>query len=663
MRKSLDTTGAAKHTLPTSTLIENDEFPFEFLSVLAERESWRKEINRPIYHLHKWWAKRLGSVFRGILLGCISPPEADLEKEFYRTHSFDGVTVFDPFMGSGTTIGEAHKLGLTAFGRDINPVAAESVRVALGPLNFARIEDEFRQLERTVGRRITSLYKAKDENSREVDVLYFFWVKQIPCVHCQANVDLFRSRIIARNANPSRKPAIQVVCPHCDDIFLGDIRDSEVVCPSCNDRFDPHRGNTQRAFAVCSACTKKFKVIDSVRNLGRPPEHRLIAKLVLLPGGEKRYLPATADDREAYRQCEAELERQLVEGKLSLPSLALESGYNTRQAINYGYEAWRSFFNARQLLALGWLQRDIATISDSVSRDALLTLFSGALEFNNLFASYKGEGTGAVRHMFSHHILKPERMPIEANVWGTRKSSGAFSSLYRTRLLRVIEYQRAPVEVVRPSRRSRAAEGRVQCSEPFTGNVHTNWPPARPWPTRSVYLSCGSSDATSLPDRCMDLIVTDPPFFDNVHYSELADFFYAWQSLSPRGFVSAETTTRNAKEVQDTNSDAFTEKLRAVFAECCRVLRDDGLLAFTYHHSRPEGWTSLATAVHGAGFSIVNAHPVKAEMSVATPKSQAKEPIQLDVILVCVKRELDDRKAPPPNVAFERACEKSFAKA
>ena len=52
-----------------STLIESDEFPFEFLSPLAERESWRKEVHRPIYHVHKWWAKRLGSVFRGILLG------------------------------------------------------------------------------------------------------------------------------------------------------------------------------------------------------------------------------------------------------------------------------------------------------------------------------------------------------------------------------------------------------------------------------------------------------------------------------------------------------------------------------------------------------------------------------------------------------------------
>ena len=63
---------------------------------------------------------------------------------------------------------------------------------------------------------------------------------------------------------------------------------------------------------------------------------------------------------------------------------------------------------------MDWLHGAIGRIADVPSRHALQTLFSGVLEFNNMFASYKGEGTGAVRHMFSHHILKPERTPIEA---------------------------------------------------------------------------------------------------------------------------------------------------------------------------------------------------------------------------------------------------------
>lgn len=150
-------------------------------------------------------------------------------------------------------------------------------------------------------------------------------------------------------------------------------------------------------------------------------------------------------------------------------------------------------------------------------------------------------------------------------------------------------------------------------------------------------------------------MVTDPPFFDNVHYSELADFFYAWQQLPDGGEAR---TTRASAEVQDTDSDSFAAKLRAVFAECCRVLKDDGLLVFTYYHSRDEGWEAVAQAILGAGLVVVNSHPVKSEMSVAAPKSQAKEPIQLDIIIVC--RKMDG--APSRRVSVKQALQSAWAK-
>jgi putative DNA methylase len=152
------------------------------------------------------------------------------------------------------------------------------------------------------------------------------------------------------------------------------------------------------------------------------------------------------------------------------------------------------------------------------------------------------------------------------------------------------------------------------------------------------------------------LVVTDPPFFDNVHYSELADFFFAWQRLYPTNGNARLGTTRRASEVQDTDAERFSAKLQAVFRECHRVLKDSGLLVFSYHHSRDEGWRALADAILGSGFTVVNSQPVKAEMSVATPKSQAKEPIQLDIILVCRKL-VPGRITPtvPIQVALERA--------
>lgn len=153
-----------------------------------------------------------------------------------------------------------------------------------------------------------------------------------------------------------------------------------------------------------------------------------------------------------------------------------------------------------------------------------------------------------------------------------------------------------------------------------------------------LYLSSGNSSRTDLAAGSVDAVITDPPFFDNVHYSRLADFFHVWQ----RHVLSddrAPATTRAPGEVQHSDATAFTERLGAVWRECCRVLKDDGLLVFTYHHSRAEGWASILAALMDAGFVIAAAHPIKSEMSVATPKHQAKEPIDLDMILVCRKRD------------------------
>jgi adenine-specific DNA methylase len=131
------------------------------------------------------------------------------------------------------------------------------------------------------------------------------------------------------------------------------------------------------------------------------------------------------------------------------------------------------------------------------------------------------------------------------------------------------------------------------------------------------------------------LVVTDPPFFDNVHYSQLADFFYYW--LKQILDLQAGETTRSVDEVQDTDPEQFTAKLTSVFAECARVLRNDGLFIFTYHHSRHEGWTAVHQAIRHSGFFCTQSYPIKAEMSVAMPLQQAKSPIHLDLILVCRK--------------------------
>lgn len=613
-------------------LIESDEFSFEFLSEIAQRESWRKEIYRPVNYIHKWWAKRLGSVFRGILLACALPDDKNLSDEFYKKHSFSSLTIFDPFMGSGTTIGEAHKLGFKAIGRDINPVAVEATRVALGPMNKKKIEEYYEKLQDNIYELMRGMYISKDTNGIFCDVLYYFWVMQAPCNSCGEKVDLFPSWIVSRNAYPNRRPEIQILCPSCGDIFQ-DINGVNSVTCDCGYEFSPAMGNALRSKATCMKCNHTFKILDAMDS-SRKPDYRLYGKLVLKSNGEKEYLPANVFDEELYKNCSKQLEMGLDNGILKLPELSLSDGYNTKQAMNYGFLQWRDFFNDRQLLALSMLHKSILEIDDDPVRDVLLTLFSGALEFNNMFASYKGEGTGAVRHMFSHHVLKPEKIPIEANVWGTPKSSGGFSNLFRSRLLRTIEYREKPTEVPRHK-----GEKPVLASPSYRGQVENLWSVESASIPRAIILSCGDSSKTDLLDESVDMVVTDPPFFDNVHYSELADFFYAWQQLDYKNSGDSQST-RNELEVQDEDSDRFTIKLGTVFLECHRILKNEGLLCFTYHHSKEDGWTSLAKALSMANFRVINAHPVKSEMSVAIPKSKAKNPIQLDIIIVCRKAEM-----------------------
>src|SRR3990172_1861132 len=363
---------------------------------------------------------------------------------------------------------------------------------------------------------------------------------------CQRGVDLFSSYVIARNAYPDRKPEVQVVCCSCGHIFRSLNGQKSASCPACNTHFNPDVAPVTGARATCQHCSKTFPILQTLG--GRRPQFRMYGKLVLTANNAKEYLPATEEDHLGYKECSRRLQEELEKKRIVLPSLSLEDGYNTRQAMSYGFASWRDFFNDRQLLALGYLQNAILKIADQQTRNSLLTLFSGVLEFNNMFASYKGEGTGAVRHMFSHHILKPERMPIEANVWGTQKSSGAFSNLFRSRLLRAIEYREAPVEV-----KGRTGKG-VVCALPFSGNVQSCWPAQGGFAKRGIYISSGDSAETGLPDNSIDLVVTDPPFFDNVHYSELADFFFAWQQMGSEVNGNGRESTRNPGELQDSDA-------------------------------------------------------------------------------------------------------------
>ncbi len=627
---------AEQHNLfiNSSKAIEH-HFPIKQISQLAQQESWRKEVNRPIYHIHKWWAQRLGSVFRAIILGVLAGPYVDIWENFYKKHDFNGKIILDPFMGSGTTLGECAKLGAKPIGVDINPVSSFIVKQALMPVDITELERIFGEIEANVKEKIQHYYKTIDPiTGEEILALYYFWVKQVTTPKGE-NIPLFSSYVFSKDAYPKKKPIAKIICPSCWNINYEKYDAVSLVCCACKHHFNPQKGRAEGQY-VTDLSGVKYKIKDLINASKSPPSHKLYAILALRNDGTKVYSCPTSYDFKLLQEVKDRLKKE----DIPLPDMVIRDGYNTNQARSYNYLNWRDFFNERQLLSLGLLLKSILQIKNKIIREQFLCLFSSTLEFNNLFCSFKGEGTGAVRHLFSHHILKPERTPLENSVWGTDKSSGTFSTLYRSRLLKAKQYLEQPFELSifhKGDEKVRSSE-KVVCSDPLSFIVTESWEEFGNKPKSALVLN-GDSGKLIIPDQSVDAVITDPPYFDFVHYSELSDFFYAW--LAPvlkkdyNYFSSADSS--NSNEVQSRSPAEFTLRLAKVFQECHRVLKKEGLLSFSFHHSRIEGWLSIYNAISTAGFNIVAVYPIYGEMMGANPKSSTKEPISLDAILICKK--------------------------
>lgn len=614
------------------------QFPVWEVSQIAEKESWRKEINRPIYHIHKWWAQRLGSVFRAILLYLMADDTDNIWDLYYKVHNYNNITVLDPFMGSGTTIGETLKLGAKAVGCDINPISSFLVRQELTRVPTTELAEAFCCLEKNVAPQILKCYQTIDEESGEkIPALYYFWVK-IATTPEGEEIPLFSRYIFAQNAYASKKPEAQIICPWCWKVFEGQYNQTEAICPHCGKKFNPQIGPATKT-TVTSKDGKTYKIKDLVPTDGSLLKEKMYAVLAINTKGEKVYQSIQEYDLALFQS----ICKQLDSSNVFSPTYSVCSGFNTDQAKGYNYNSWRDFFNKRQLYCLGTLLTGILDIEDRKIREQFLCLFSSTLEFNNMFCSYKGEGTGAVRPIFSNHILKPERTPLENSVWGYNSSSGCFSTLFKSRLIKAKQYLDEPFELyIDPSTR--------KCSKKVVSRkidtaVCDSWDDFNLKDSAALILN-GDSAKLPIPDESIDYVVTDPPYFDFIHYSELSDFFYAWLGPLLKDHYSffQGTTSRRENEVQQTDASLFSSLLGEVFKESNRVLKPCGRLAFSFHHSRIDGWIAIAYALKQSGFFVVDTFPIHAELMASTPKASAKEPISLDAIIICGKTtsNLDD---------------------
>jgi len=756
-------------------------FPIVEINRLAvpERNSFK-----PIYQMHKWFARRASCVFRAILLGALKPAvkadgtPTDLMEEFYKDHSKDpdtkGVAILDPFMGGGTTVVEALRLGCNVTGIDLNPVAwfivkAETEAVDMVALReaFDRLADRPTSSGRCLRDELLSYYKTTCPccGSQDADTVYTFWVRSGVCTNedCKREVPLHRDWIIAKRLPSIRywrdvkcqqcdktfdweiEPAVLVgeaemrinshassagagrsnvrwafssddkiecpwcrervralpassrndrkkvqitvlLCPHCESVWQcrGDLPEA-VVCPGCGHQYMPSKGTLPDDYDFICSCGTRSGILDSLRLLPVDSRRRLRAYAIagycsvcgensepddegaqpdifdykgsavaaanqhpghpcVLKKSKGRFFHRiTAED--SARIQTAQVEWEAMKSSLPYPLQEIPHGYQTvvgNDLPGHGFSKWHDLFNPRQLLALATLLKAIDEEPDLVLREMLLSAFFQALRNNCLLCFYNLQGD-KLEPLFSRKDFAPPKAPLENSVWGTKFGRGTFASVI-DRIIAGKKFCKQPSDrrFLGLDDSGTALLEDVPSMEQIAGT---------PDRVRLIAQSSTALDTMDIGFEKVDFVITDPPYADNVNYSEVADFFYVWMRLSLGKhypwFLPEFTPKADEIIAQDTRGRSmadFQSGLNQVFRLCANRLKEEGLLVFTFHHEANEAWEAVLQSLLDAGYAVEAVYPYESE---ARKKgSMGAQKIAYDLIHVCKKRKVLPEDSP-----------------
>ncbi len=540
-------------------------------------------------------------------------------------------------MGGGTTVHEALRLGCKVVGVDYNPVAWWTVRSSVTLPDLPQLDRGFQTLQKKVSASLLSHYTTHCPRCAEQGYAAFvLWVRTARCERCSHRVRLHESFVL--RIEGERKT---VVCPHCGSVFETTAREA-AKCSGCGHRVDLKGGVADNGQYACPACGRLQRVPRGAAGPDAPDQYEMFAVRYVCPRHGEGFKNADAADIHTYQRARDQFLE--VEDSLPIPDQAIPDGWKTGDLLAHDYVRWRDLFNPRQLLCAGTLLREILQLPDRAVREAFVTLLSASLEFNNRLCTYKGGNArrpGAVRHIFSHHAFVFPYEMLENNFWGVGTHSGTFTHLYTSRMRRAKAYSLLPRE--REVKAGRTVRTVSLPGERIQADLAAEFGELAAG-TKNALLLCGNSERLPIPDRSVDAVVTDPPYSDNVQYGELSDFFYVWQrqalreaypEFEPALAPKDREIVKNPKHGKD--GSFYEEGLRRVYAECRRVLKDDGLLVFTFHHRALEAWANVLRAVLEAGFFVRAAYPVHSELPLSV-HIHTRRAISCDAVLACRKR-------------------------
>ena len=710
--------------MPDTRLIER-WLPIAALSEESIRERRSMTALPPTYYLHVWWARRPLVASRAAVLASLLPADANRER-FMRVIGIHGdpvaarrridaakrsgthlgpnpygykrafcyapsgedrewfeltakrppeeFSILDPTAGGGSIPFEASRIGLAAAANDLNSVAALILKATgdwparHGPelgWQFKKLAQEF---VRRAAPKYESVFPLEPEG---VTVEGYLWARTITCPYCDGLVPLspnwrlapggigIRLRPDLRNgpSTEGRICSFEIV-EAARDQSSATIARGDGICPygDCRRVIDGAEIKRQAQEGMMGeqlfAVVYKRRIRTTLKS-GRPGKDKWVREY---------RAPRPEDDNGTAIQ--ARLEEKLPEWQAfdMVPSETIPDGNKTSEPQRYGMARWRDLFSPRQLLCHGTsvevfrelLEADRAKGELSEVRKAAYGYLSLALDkllnYNSRMSVWMS--TRAViantfnRHDFAFCWSYAEMAPLIAGAgydWAIQQTAKCIAEL---------------VELTCPE--TEASGGLAFDAEPESPNPTPPTPPP-------VTITCQPGHSLDhIPDGSVDAVVMDPPYYDNVMYAELADFFYVWlkrtaghvfPDLFRRRLTNKDSEAvanpmrfRGRKGAWELAGLDYQDRMADIFGECRRTLKPDGILTLMFTHKASGAWDALTKGLIEAGFVITASWPINTEAS-GSLHIKDKAAANSTVFLVCRPRQ--ERADPDETVYWE----------
>jgi putative DNA methylase len=269
--------------------------PVEALAALALREAQRP---REVYQAHKWFARRFGSAFRGLLVGSVLPVGADFWKGYIDGVDLTGKVVCDPFVGGGTSVVEALRLGADVMGIDVDEVACAVTRFETKAATMPDLSTALQYLQAEIAPMVKCYYTSTGPEGPEI-VLHFFWVQVVRCSACSAVVEAHPHYQLAYDATRDLQWAFCRLCHTVQELPWSRRR---LDC-FCGTHTQIHNGTVSYGVLTCPSCSVSERLIDGARRRRRPPEWRLFALETLDSNWTAKRVPITRRRFRPTRRC------------------------------------------------------------------------------------------------------------------------------------------------------------------------------------------------------------------------------------------------------------------------------------------------------------------------------------------------------------------------